>query len=147
VGKDEEIVTGAVAEGTHDALGGGDGYRFEFKQVDLEHPGVLTGEAFDVSDRRFEVVAGKAHGGYVLDQPVVGVIAELGEKGSKGVSRGEELNILASEFVVFFEHAATSKLLELAHRDATLSLWSGLVNRRSLVIPISRPEILRCAQD
>ena len=129
VGEDEEIVTWAVAEGTYYALGGGDGYRFEFKQVDFEHSGVLAGEAFDVGDGRFEGVAGKAHGGYVLDQPVVGVIAEFGEKGGKGVSTGEELNIIASEFVVLFEHAATSKLLELAHRDATLSLWPGLVNR------------------
>jgi len=46
----------------------------------------------------------------VVIKLIVGVIAEFGEKGGKGISVGEELNIIASEFVVFFEHATTSKL-------------------------------------
>jgi hypothetical protein len=65
-----------------------------------------------MDDRRFQVVAGKAHRSHVLDKSVIGVVAEFCEKGGKGISSGEELNILAGEFEVFFEHATTLQSLK-----------------------------------
>src|SRR5258708_605134 len=108
VGQDEQIMLGTVAEGTHYSLRVCYRCRFEFKEVDLELPGILAGKTFNVDDSRFQIVAVKAHCSYILDKPVVCVIAEFCEKGGKGISAGEELNILAGEFVVFFDHAPTS---------------------------------------
>src|ERR1051326_3120937 len=86
-------------------------------QVDFEHPGILAGKAFDVGDSRFQVVAAKAHGGHVLDKPFVCVVAEFCEKGGKGSSTGEELNILAGEFIVVVQHAPTSAFQRFRARN------------------------------
>jgi hypothetical protein len=45
---------------------------------------------------------------HVLDKPVVCVIAQFCEKSGKDISTGEELNILAGEFIVVVQHAPTS---------------------------------------
>ena len=86
---------GTVAKGSYNPLCVGYRYGFEFKEVDFEQPGIMAGEAFDVDDSGFQVVTGKAHCGYVLGEPVVGVVAKFREKGCKGIAIGKELNIFA----------------------------------------------------
>jgi hypothetical protein len=50
-------------------------------------------------------------------QRLFGVVAEFREKGGKGIAAGEELNIFAGEFKVFFTHVPTS-----AFRDFSFKL-------------------------
>jgi hypothetical protein len=47
----------------------------------------------------------------------LGFVAEFREKGGKGIAAGEELNIFAGEFKVFFTHVPTS-----AFRDFSFKL-------------------------
>ncbi len=97
-----------VAEGLGEGTGDGDGDGFEFDKVDFEHAIVFAGEAFDVGDGGFELFAAKAHGGWILDEAGVGVVAKFGEEGGEGVSAGEVLYVFACEFVVFFKHVPSS---------------------------------------